>query len=420
MTKAKAKPMGPKLPKAVAMLRGISLRKAPSKRKSKGKTRGIPRSVGVAYGTTQTRNITTIRVARRERLLALVSPSTGTGICTSAYINAGNIAGGTTSYLGRQAALFDKYQFKKLRFIYVPILATTTGGNVIIGTDISPNDATPTDASGMTNLSGGYAEGNVWKSFSHDMQVFASYSTGPKLIRSTTFQLAANATLYDTCSMYAYVEGAPGSTTLGYLDVDYDVDLIGVNRNQVASTANSSSVLGQSSLTFTGTTITPSLNYPNSSFASFKGVNLNTVNSLTGVGTLVLNQDWGQNPVLSVGTNTINVGPGTYEIEAQATFLSDTYANGYLRLNCNTFTTGFIKVPFGFGPLTYPTTSYVNSQTNTVKAIITLPIADTINVAALYNYSGTTSANQTCNIAFQDINNIQLTRITIRLIGSPV
>jgi len=194
--------------------------------------------VGVATSTLQSRKVTSIRVVRRERLATLISPVGGTGNMYTAYINAGNIAGGATSYLGRQAQLFDKYQFRKLNFVYVPVVATTTGGNVIIGTDISPNDAVPSDAPGMTNLSGGYAEGNVWKAFRHDMQVFAAYSTGPKLVRTTTYQLGSSASLYDTCSVYAFIEGGPASTVVGYIDVEYDVELLGVNRNPGSAQTN--------------------------------------------------------------------------------------------------------------------------------------------------------------------------------------
>jgi hypothetical protein len=391
----------------------------PARNKRKGGGQGGQIGTAMSTGRVASR-VTQIRVSRRERLATLTSPVSGTGNVYAAYINAGNIAGGTTSYLGRQAQLFDKYQFRKLSFVYVPVVATTTGGNVIIGTDITPNDATPADASGMTNLSGGYAEGNIWRGFRHEMQTFAAYSTGPKLVRASVNQLGSTATLYDTCAAFVFVEGAPASTVIGYLDVEYDVDLIGVNRNPVTGQTNALTPVGQATVLIPGVTITPATNYPATSLGSFSGMNFNlpATTALLNNATLTSSVDWGTVPITTLGAGTITLPAGTYKIDAQFTYASDTYANGFIRLNCATYSTGFLKLSFGSSSATYPATAYVNTATASGSAVIVLPITDTINIQNAYYYSATSNANQTWNIVTRDQAGVPMSKVIITLLAA--
>jgi len=362
----------------------------------------VPTAVGTLRSSSNV--VTKIRVAKRERLGTITSPSGSSGVVFSQFINAGNLASSTNSFLARQAQLFDKYMFKKLIFHYVPIVPTTTAGNVIFGADLSCNDAVPTDAFGMTNLSLGFSEGNSWAKHSYKVDVSKCYDKSHKFTRFGTQQLGSTAYLYDTAAFYIFTEGAPVSTTLGYVDVEYDVELVGVNRNSGEAVNIGSSPQGSMVVEFTGfSTITPGGLWAGTTLASFQGFNFNTVNTQTTIpATINFYPTWGTFPTYtSPGNGQITLSPGIYRIRLTVTFATDTYANGMVYLipsGAGVTDTRYMPVVFGEGPGTAPATAYVIAKTLSNEWVYNATVNTTFTLSNIFQYSVAPTANKTWNI----------------------
>ncbi len=371
----------------------------------------------VARGTVRQHNNTVaqIRVKKRERFATLVTTASGTGVVGTWYVNAGNMASSTNSYLARQAQLFDHYRFHKLSFHYVPIVSTATAGNLIMGADMDAQDITPTDSFGMTNLSLGYSEGNVWAPQTFNVDVSKVKDQGrDRIVRSTTNQLVNNAVLFDTCSLYAFVEGTPANTTLGYVDIEYDVSLKGVNRNANPG-SNSISVIGAATVKFAGVTITPGGLYANTVFASFQAINFNTPNTPANFGgTGVVTSNYGSTSNVTGSTNGFTLAAGTYEITLVVTIVSDTYANGRVLLSGGSEN---LAVWYGTGAGTAPATSYINSGVVQATRIVTLATSTAFALTNIYQYSAASTVNKTWNICIQDTNGYDGTYVLVKVLA---
>lgn len=367
--------------------------------------------VGAAYATGRSAQMTESVFTKTERIGTITTGATVPGVVLTQYVNAGNLSAGPNSFLSRQAQLFDKYQFSKFEVEYVPVVSTATGGNLIIGMDLSPNDAAPTDAQGMTNLSLGYSEGNVWRGFKFPAQCFACFPAGPKYVRSGTAALGESASLYDMGALYAYAEGAPANTTLGYIDIHYKVHLQGVNRN----TGEFSSALvrptSKSTIRFNGTTITPGGLWASTTYASFNGQNQPAVNGLSLTGTPSVSTGWGNTPAFTFGAGTVTIPAGTYSLRLVATVASDTYANGAVSAAGGGVA---LTCQFGFGGLNYPTTSYVQSATSVSEEIVaTFAAPVTMQLSSFLYYSTTVTASKTWNIVYADVAGRNMTYLEV-------
>lgn len=375
----------------------------------------------VATKQSLSNNVATVRVAKRERLTTITSPTGSTGVVYTTFVNAGNLAGGTNSFLSRQAQLFDKYRFRKLIFHYVPVVATSTAGNVILGADISTNDAAPTDAQGMTNLSLGYSEANAWTKNSYRVNVSRCYEGGSaKYVRSGTAQLGSAASLYDTAAFYVFTEGAPSSTLLGYIDVEYDVELIGVNRspeNSVSTLAPAAQLL----VTLTGGSITPGGTWNGTVWQTFTGYTLNNpgVNTVMTTNSTVSPTDWGVSPTVTgntTGAGTFTLPAGTWRIRLTSTVASDTYANGWVQCQGQGIT---IRNYHGFGgTLSPPSTAYVSTSTVSHEFQVAITASATYALSTGYYYSATSTANKTWNVVFADSTGIAQTYVQLTYLGS--
>lgn len=376
----------------------------------------------VATRQSLSNNVATVRVAKRERLTTITSPTGTTGVVYTTFVNAGNLAGGTNSFLSRQAQLFDKYRFKKLIFHYVPVVATSTAGNVILGADISTNDAAPTDAPGMTNLSLGYSEANAWTKNSYRVNVSRCYEGGSaKYVRSGTAQLGSAASLYDTAAFYVFTEGAPTNTLLGYIDIEYDVELIGVNRSpetNISTLAPAAQLL----ITLTGNSINPGGLWDNTIWQTFTGYNHNVPGGGAAIplNTIVAPTQWGTAPTVTgntTGAGTFTVPGGTWRIRLVSTVASDTYANGWVQCA----TTGLtLKNYHGFGgSLSAPSTAYVSTSTVSQEQQITITSSSTtFTLSTGFFYSASSTANKTWNVVVADPGSVQQTYVQLTYLGA--
>jgi len=385
----------------------------------------VPTAVGTLRSSSNV--VTKIRVAKRERLGTITSPSGSSGVVFSQYINAGNLASSTNSFLARQAQLFDKYMFKKLIFHYIPIVPTTTAGNVIFGADLSCNDAAPTDAFGMTNLSLGFSEGNSWAKHSYKVDLSKCYDKSYKYTRFGTQQLGSTAYLYDTAAFYIFTEGAPVSTTLGYVDVEYDVELVGVNRNSGEATNIGFAPAGSMIIELiSGSTIAPGGLWAGTTLASFTGFNFNAANTNTVIpAALLFYPTWGTIPTYSSpGNGQFILSPGTYKIRMTVTFATDTYANGMVIIQpSGTGVTDTRPMPilFGEGPGTAPATAYVITKTETAEWVYVCVVNTTFTLQNIFQYSVAPTVNRTWNLVVSQSSTVQTrpsTSLQIDYIGA--
>jgi hypothetical protein len=386
------------------------------KRRRNRQNRPRPNMVGAAMVTGKSSSMTSITVTKSERIGVVATGAAQPGIVLTQYVNAGNLANTTNSYLARQAQLFDKYQFSKFEIEYVPLVSTSTGGNVIIGMDISANDTSPVDATGMTNLSLGYSEGNVWRGFKYAAQCFACFPSGPKYVRSGTTQLGETASLYDMGALYIYTEGAPINTTLGYVDVHYTVHLHGVNRNSGENLLSLVRPVAKAKVQYTGSVQTPGGLWGSTQWGTFQGYPAPSAgNSVVNTNT-TFSPMWGNSTWVSGGSGgTFTLQAGTYEIQLTATVASDTYASGNVAL---TWSGGTAIAAFGWpGSTTAPSTYYVQSSTVTTPSqVVTLAAATVFTLNTTCSYSATFTAGKTWQVITANSSSLPFTSVEITLL----
>jgi len=120
------------------------------------------------------------------------------------------------------ASTYDKYVYKKVRLIFVPQVSTSTSGTVIIAIDRDYFDEPQTTNLAQTLSYESVASGSVWSghscSMSRDRSEMRSYFTnftGDTALRET-----------EQFKFYAYSLGCPRGTTLGYMMLEYELELI--------------------------------------------------------------------------------------------------------------------------------------------------------------------------------------------------
>jgi hypothetical protein len=122
-------------------------------------------------------------------------------------------------WLSGIAKKYDLYHFKRLRFTYIPSLPTSEEGNVYIGLDYNTLDPSPTSSSELCQLSH-WTMNVVWKPSNLTIDVngigWQYTRTGP----------VANADYktYDIGRLFLATEGISYTGTVGYIEVEYDVE----------------------------------------------------------------------------------------------------------------------------------------------------------------------------------------------------
>jgi hypothetical protein len=133
------------------------------------------------------------------------------------FINPANQA--LFPWLSGIAKKYDLYHFKRLRFTYIPSLPTSEEGNVYIGLDYNTLDPAPSSSSELCQLSH-WTMNVVWKPSYLTIDVnglgWQYTRTGP----------VANADYktYDLGRLFLATEGITYTGTVGYIEVEYDVE----------------------------------------------------------------------------------------------------------------------------------------------------------------------------------------------------
>lgn len=172
-----------------------------------------------------------IRVCQTERIGTISSSATANLFSATGFIiNPANTT--TFPWLSSVAALFDKYKFHKLRFIFSNNAGTSTAGQVAMAIDFDTLDATPANGTAMSNLAKA-VQFAPWKSESIDVPVNRQGNNVWLFCEDAQSRANTNVDLkmYNLGNLFVSTEGMASSTVAGYLHVEYDVELIDKNPN---------------------------------------------------------------------------------------------------------------------------------------------------------------------------------------------
>lgn len=122
-------------------------------------------------------------------------------------------------WLSGIAKKYDLYHFKRLKFSYVPSLPTSEEGNVYIGLDYNTLDPPPSSSSELCQLSH-WTMNVVWKPSNLTIDL---NGLGWQYTRSGPVANADYKT-YDIGRLFVATEGISYTGTVGYIEVDYDVE----------------------------------------------------------------------------------------------------------------------------------------------------------------------------------------------------
>lgn len=170
-----------------------------------------------------------VRIAHKE-LVCNVTNSTGIGTTvainngSSVYtVNAGS--GNAFPWLSQIAANYDRYRFKRLRLVYVPLCPTTEGGRVTMLYDVDSTDPIPLDRQALSNYHCS-SEGAPWATQYLDCKLSDNskwyYTDGTSSNSLTNNTL--NATL-DQGQFFAATYAGTSTNSIGEIYALYDVEL---------------------------------------------------------------------------------------------------------------------------------------------------------------------------------------------------
>lgn len=153
------------------------------------------------------------------------------------------------------SSLFEKYDFRRLRFHFLPAVATSTAGSLILAWDNDPSDPVASqDVNGLRELFSfrSNKSGSTWLPITLECKLdkstsslFTSSGTDPRLYAAGRLQVAN-------------VSGLPASTTIGSLWVEYEVAFS--SPSELASVVPTLSVANRGAAWTSGTANTSILN----------------------------------------------------------------------------------------------------------------------------------------------------------------
>lgn len=171
-----------------------------------------------------------LRIHQMERVANITSNGTTAGAfkADSFSINPANST--TFPWLSGIAALFDKYKFHKLKFFFVNNSPTSIAGNVTMAVDFDTLDSAPANGVAMSNLAK-FTSFAPWKAEELVIPVNRP-SNNTWLYTAGSIPSGADAKTYNLGNFLISTEGLTSTSYLvGYLCVEYDVELLDKNPN---------------------------------------------------------------------------------------------------------------------------------------------------------------------------------------------
>jgi hypothetical protein len=194
-----------------------------------------------------------VRIRKRELVTSIATPAAAQSafnIAATLALNPGIPA--TFPWLSTQAAGWEQYKFRKLRFDYYTRTATSTVGSIMLVPDYDASDPAPTSEQQAMDYKDAKEEAPWVVEFCCDLTPSALHPSGKKYIRQGA---VANTDIktYDAGTFYVCTTDATtASQNWGKLFVEYDVELSVSQLPQIA--------FGSAVGTSTTATTTSSLN----------------------------------------------------------------------------------------------------------------------------------------------------------------
>jgi hypothetical protein len=174
-----------------------------------------------------------LRIHQMERIANVTANSTTAGNfkADSYVLNPADSV--TFPWLSSIAKLFDKYKFHKLRFMFINNSPTSIAGNVTMAVDFDTLDSSPANGTQMTNL----AKFSTFAPWKQEDLVIPVQRPGNNtwlytLDNQGTIPSGADLKTYNLGNFLISTEGiATVGYLVGYLCVEYDVELLDKNPN---------------------------------------------------------------------------------------------------------------------------------------------------------------------------------------------
>jgi hypothetical protein len=120
---------------------------------------------------------------------------------------------------------YEAYKFKKLHYVFESTSPTTIAGAVILAVDFDPADAAPTTKAQIMAYQNS-VRGPAWESFRYVCDKDDLNKFNQKMLRFGNLPSGQDVLLYDTGNLFVATTGQAGTTVVGELHVEYEVELI--------------------------------------------------------------------------------------------------------------------------------------------------------------------------------------------------
>lgn len=158
-----------------------------------------------------------IRIKETERI-GTVTGSTAFSVVGNFPLNPGLPS--SFPWLSATASQYEKYRVHKVTYRYKNLKGTASDGNILMAFDFDSLDAPPTSAIQMTQYTR-CTDGSPWRIF--EMSIVP---TGAELYTRSGIPAGADLKTYDLGRLFVAAEGCADNTAHGYLEVEYDIELM--------------------------------------------------------------------------------------------------------------------------------------------------------------------------------------------------
>lgn len=170
-----------------------------------------------------------ICVSHREFLFDVIG--TGTFSTTKKEINPGLAS--SFPWLCQMAPNYESYKFKRLRFEYVPTCATSETGSVYLGVEYDATDPVPTNKQTLAAWDE-TSYSSPWITNNHNCKASNLAKRTSYFVRNGAIPPSDDIRLYDTGYLVVATQGNATTAPIGEIWVDYEVDLVTPQLNDVA------------------------------------------------------------------------------------------------------------------------------------------------------------------------------------------
>lgn len=141
-------------------------------------------------------------------------------------------------WLNDTAASWEHYKFHSLVYEFVPSVATTTAGDIMLVPDYDPSDGPPTTEA-IAGTYHGMVMDRCYERIGLRLDPKAMHALGPRKYTRTSATASSNLKMTDVGNLYLCAINQTGASAVGKLFVDYDVEFF-VPQDEGTSSAPSS------------------------------------------------------------------------------------------------------------------------------------------------------------------------------------